>query len=358
MANTITSFFQTLVAEVSKASSLLAPTWALAGSCFWDYSPVAATIGQTLNVPIPTDPTPQWTVPDAGAGDISLTDIAFTTRSITFDQHPLFSYVVRDFEQFNAPSLVRSVFADAALKVVQNNINAKIISQITTANLNVNLWNGTNHNWVAGTTFYPCTGASGKCLSVAEFLSPSATAGGLFSRLSDLNVPVQSNPANMSLVVGTAPYARLMDSTSPAGTTNDPNWSTAWQAGMGVTEDVRRSGVMPTVFGMNVKLDQQMPVTGTAPARTFTGIYMHRYSIAVASRPLPRPDPKVCEFEYIDMKANDDYSNIPEGGMRLPIRVQVAYNPYPKLGYIVIIDAGYGLKTMRPEMAIPFTVAE
>lgn len=357
MANAINAFFQTLVAETAKASAVLAPTWNLCNSIFWDYSPVPATIGQTVNIPLPIDPGTQPNPPsNILAGDTVIADIGFNTKSIVFDQHPEFTYQVKDWEQFNSPSLIRTTFVDAAMKGLQNWINAAIVGLITTTNLNAHLWNSGTKSWTAGTVFYPATGSTGKCLSVQEFLYPSATTGGLFSRLSDFNVPVQSNPENMSLVLGTVPYARLLDTTTSGGV-NDPNWATAWQAGMGVTDQVRKNGVMPSVFGFTAKLDQQMPVSGTAPSRTFTGIYLHKYAIAAIGRPLPEPG-KTVDFEYVQMKANPEYAAQPPGSMKLPIRVMVGYNQYPKLGYIVTIDAGFGMRVVRPEMAIGLTIAE
>ena len=357
MGNAVSSFFQTLVAETAKASALLAPTWNLAGSIYWDYSPVAASLGQTINIPIPVDPTGQPNPPgDAGSADITLSDINFATVPVVFNMHPHFSYVVRDFEQFNSPTLVRTVFADAGMKAVKSYINKQIANLITTANFPTNLWNGTNHNFVAGTVFYPVTGATGKNLSVAEFLYPTATNAGLFSRLSDLLVPVQDDPQNMSIVLPTVPYARILDA-SASGGSNDPAWTNAFQAGMQITQAARQSGVMPTSYGCTFKLDQQMPTTGTAPTRVFTGLYLHRYAIAAVSRPLPEPDGKVVDYQYIRMAANPDYAG-PKGMLELPLRVMVGYNQYPKQGYIVTIDAGMGLKVVRDSMAIPFTVAE
>ncbi|MBV8605917.1 MAG: hypothetical protein JO034_00440, partial [Singulisphaera sp.] len=72
MANSVSSFYQTVVAAATEASQLLAPTWKASDAIFWDYRPEPATIGQTLNVPIPQDPS--GSVQDGGAGDIAVTD--------------------------------------------------------------------------------------------------------------------------------------------------------------------------------------------------------------------------------------------------------------------------------------------
>ena len=41
-----------------------------------------------------------------------------------------------------------------------------------------------------------------------------------------------------------------------------------------------------------------------------------------------------------------------------PVRITVGYNQYPKQGYIVTVDAGYGLKVVRDNMCQLFTIAE
>ncbi|MBV8078144.1 MAG: hypothetical protein JO284_17175, partial [Planctomycetaceae bacterium] len=71
----------------------------------------------------------------------------------------------------------------------------------------------------------------------------------------------------------------------------------------------------------------------------------HRWAVAGATRPLPPPDAKVVDYTYIDF-------------MGVPVRITVGYNQYPKQGYIVTVDAGYGLKVVRDNMCQLFTIAE
>jgi hypothetical protein len=311
VANTVTAFWQTLVAAASEATKLLAPTWKTLESVYLDYDDVPATIGQTIDVPIPVDPT--GSVADQGSGDTVLTDIGFTNVPIVYDQHPSFDYVVRDFEQFNSPERIRNVFLDAALKGVKNYTNARITALFTTGNF-------TSNAAIACTTHI---------ITTAEFLSAMAI-------LADKNVPVANDPVNMSLVIPSTPYAAVL---------GDANWTQAQIAGMKTAEFVRETGTMPTAYGMTVKLDQQMPTSGTAPARTFTGAYYHRYCVGVVTRPLPAPDGNVVEYTYVDFNG-------------LPIRIMLGYNQYPKKGYIVSVDAGFGRKVVRDYMGILFTIAE
>lgn len=311
MANTVTAFWQTLVCAANDATKLLAPTWKTLESVYLDYNDTPATIGQTIDVPIPVDPSAS--VADQGAGDTTLTDIAFTNTPISFTNHPSFDYVVRDFEQFNSPERIRNVFLDAAIKGVKNYCNNKVASLFTSSNFSVNSPISTTSHIITTT----------------QFLSGMSVLAGQY-------VPVANDPANMSLIVPPMPYTAIL---------GDTNWTQAQIAGMKTAEFVRDTGVMPTAYGMSIKLDQQFPVSGTSPNQTFTGAYFHRYAVGVVSRPLPPPDGNVVDYTYIDFNG-------------LSLRIMVGYNQYPKKGYIVSVEAGFGVAVVRPAMCQLFSIAQ
>lgn len=333
MANKVDAFYQTLVSAVSQASRLLAPTWHASESIYWDYKPEESALFQTLNVPIPVDPS--TAVQDQGAGDLILSDVGFSTTSIVMDRHPSFAYPVRDFEQFNSPENIRQIFLDAALKAIKNNINAAITSLLTATNF-------TTNTAISGT---------GGAITTAKFVAAMANLG-------DQRVPVADDPNNMTLLLPPKVYSTLLDpTTGGAGAA----WSQALVAGNAIAEKVHTAGYFPVpTFGMTMKMDQQLPVTGTAPARTFTGAYFHRWAIAGVTRPLPKPDEKVVNYMYLDFGANADYGEAYGGAMSttLPIRVMMSYNHYPKQGYVVSVDAGFGLRVIRENMCQLFTITE
>ena len=310
MANTVSSFYQTVAAAADEAANVLKPTWLASGSVFNNYRPSTATLGQVINVAIPVDPTAS--VADAGAGDMPVTDIAFNTVPITFDQHPEFAYLIRDWEQYNSAADVRERFLDAALTAVRNYINAKVTALFVTGNFPTN------------TAITATTGL----ITTAQFLSG-------FAVLSDQRVPVANNPTDMSLLLPSVPYTKVL---------GNATWTDAQVAGAPTAEKVRDTGIMPTAYGVTLKLDQQMPTSGTAGTRTFTAAYFHKYAVAMVTRPLPKPDPKVVEFTYVDFAG-------------IPIRIQMSYQPL-RGGWVVIIDAGFGLKVVRENMCQLFSIAE
>jgi hypothetical protein len=310
MANDVSAFFQVLAAATQEASQVLAPTWNAAQSVYVDYKPEAATIGQTLNVAIPQDPTNS--VSDVGTGDMNLVDISFTSVPIVMNRHPEIGYLIRSFEQFNSPIAVRNVFLDAALKAIKTDINKKITGLFTTT------------NFVTNSAISTTTGL----VSTTQFLQGQAA-------LLDQNVPAINDPANMSLLLPSVPYTKVE---------GDANWTQAQIAGNQRAEDIHETGVMPTSYGATLKVDQNMPVSGVVGSRTWTAAYFHRWAVALVTRPLPQPDPKVVQFMYVDFYG-------------IPVLIQVGWNQI-KGGYVVTIEAGYGLKVVRENMGQLFTIAE
>ena len=315
MANTVSGFYQTVVSALGESVKLLAPTRNAMRSIYWDFKPdETGVLGQTINAVIPADPTSS--VADAGVGDMALTDLAFGTTPIVFNKHPQFGYVVRDFEQFNSPDLIRNVFLDAGIKGIMNNVNAAVTALL-----------------VAGSFTPSAIATTGGVVTVPQFLSGRAV-------LTDNYVDV-NDPTKMSLILASTPGNKMLDGTTGGAAAA---WTQAFIVGEKTAQTIHESGHVPVAFATKVMIDQQMTTTGTAPTRTFIGAYLHEYAIAGVSRALPKPDSNVVECTYID------YNN-------MSFRIMLGYNQI-KGGWVVTIDAGYGLKVVRPTMGLVFSTAE
>lgn len=309
MANAVSAFYQTLVTASEEASSALVGPNAFLDAVYMDYKPEAASIGQTLNVPIPAIVT--GSVADGGVADPTFSNVTFNTKPVVFNQHPSFNYVVRDFEQFNSALLIRQVFLDAAIKGVAEYINNVVAQLYTTANF------GTN----------AAIATTGHLVTVAQFLQGSAALRQQRVNTKDIQ--------NMSFIQHPVPYYQLMQ---------DSNWTQQSIASELIAERVRTSGEIQTSYGATIADDLFTPVTGTAPTRTFTGCYFHRWAAALATRPLPEPDGRVADYMYIRYKG-------------VPIRITLAWSVL-KDGWCVLVEAGFGVAVMRPEMCQLFTTAE
>ena len=318
ISNSVSVFYQTVVSALGEATKLLKPTWMAHDSIFWDFKPdEVGVLGQTINAGIPVDPTNS--VNDIGSGDVILSDIAFTTTPIVYNRHPQFGYPVRDFEQFNSPDMIRNVFLDAAMTGIRNNVNAQVAALFNSTNFITN-------------TAVSCTSG---VVTVPQFL------GGM-ALLADQRVPVHNSVENMTFIVPSKPYTLMQDGTTGGA---GAAWTQAFIVGEQTAKTIHDTGTIPVAFATQFKLDQQMPTTGTVGSRTFTGALLHRYAIAGVSRALPKPDERVVECTYVDWG-------------KLSLRVMLGYNQYPKGGYIITIDAGYGLKVVRENMGVLFSIAE
>src|ERR1017187_2613264 len=121
----LSGLFQALVASFSEATKVLAPTHNAMDSIYWDFKPEEqGSIGQTLNVPIPIDPT--RLVQDIGTGNGVVSDRGFTTVAIVLNHPPSFAFPVRDFEQVNTPYMIQKNLVDASMTAIKNNINAAV----------------------------------------------------------------------------------------------------------------------------------------------------------------------------------------------------------------------------------------
>jgi len=314
VANSVTVFSQTLVAAAAEASAVLVGTCELMDNVYLDYKPVETTpgVGQTVNIAIPATVT--GSVSDGGSTDPAITDISFTTKSVVYNKHPVFSYIVRDFEQFNIPADIRNVFLDGVVKGMREYINNLVSALITTGNFSTN-------GAITG------TGGSGKYPATADFLAGLANLAGQKCPMNDA--------VNLAFVNHPVVHYRIL---------GDSNWTQQSIASEQVAERVRATGDLKVSYGFKILMDQQAPSTGSAPTRTFDGFAFHRHAIALVTRPLPKPDGNVVTYTYMNM-----------GG--IPVRVQFGYQQL-KLGYVVTVDAGLGLAVIRPELGQIITAAE
>lgn len=311
MANSVSAFFQSLVAASSDANSVLVGTTALIDAVYLDYAPIAAAPYSSLQIPFPGDVTSQ--VGDPGSGDPVFTDVNAATKSITLNRHPQYGFKVSDFEAYTSAEQLRTVFVDPAIKGIAQTANKAIADLLNSTALPTN----------------SAIATTGSLVTVPQFLTG-------FARLADAKVPVQ-DIANMSYITAPTVYAKTLQ---------DSAWTAESTASARTAMEARRDGNLRAAFGSVPQFDQQMPTTGATPNRTFTGVYMHRYAIALISRPLPAApsDGTTLFCTYTKWKG-------------FSIRITMQYL-VTKGGWVVNVDAGFGVAVMRPEMAQLFSTAE
>lgn len=151
------------------------------------------------------------------------------------------------------------------------------------------------------------------------------------------------NPNDLTFLIPPEVYYGLED---PTTGTAGAAWTQAFIAGNRWAESVRETGQVPRAFGTTFRMDQQMPISGTAPHQTFSALLLHRWALAGVTRPIFSPPSalKVVDKTYL-----------PFG--KIEIRVMTGYD-LRKGGEILSIDAAYGLAVVRENMAVPFSISQ
>jgi hypothetical protein len=375
MPNTVSGFYQTLVAAASEASATLVGQTTFLDQVQLDYKPEAATLGQTLNVVIPSQTT--GSVTDIGLTDFTITDTGETTVPIVFNSHPALAYVIRDFEQFNSPLSIRAAFLDSYIKGIAEYVNTDIVSLITPTNFNsytplqsaifrqvdgpsmiqgvATLANAkvpvgdlgnffltahpTPYFNMAGATFWSANSQVG--YQIATEVRRKAMLGEQFGAMTEYD---QAMPGNVATAVTGTSVGVTSASTAVTGS------GTAFSTQLAVGEwlvfasDVTQTGYQIATITSNTAIVLTAPFVGSTNAatqatfETYTSFLYHRRAIALAVRPLPEPDGRVVDYSYIFYKG-------------LPIRIQLGYNQI-KGGWVVTLDAGYGKKVVRKDHGI------
>lgn len=307
MSSPGTAFYQTLAAAFSQANATLVGPTKVLETVYIDYRPeVLNDIGQTLNIPLPASATNS--VADVGTGDFVFTVPSAATVPVVINQHPAYAFVINDFDRFNTPADIRTVFLDSALKGILEYVNRDIASLFTTANFNA---------------YAAITGTAGEVVE--------ADMAKAWGTLATNKIPVR-DLGNLFLTVAPTVYANM---------SGDTYWTANSQVGFQIAGEIRRSGFLGTQWGAIVDFDMDMPksTSGSPVVTAYTDALYHRHAIALVTRPLPTPDTSVVEPMILMLKGI------------LPIRLMVGYNQL-KGGWVTTVDCGYGRAVVRPDHGI------
>ena len=307
------AFWQTLLAAKSGLSEVPIGTTSLLDAIFMDVSPEEKALGQTLDIPVPSNVTGQVTTTTTGVGtDPTFNEYNVQTVPLAFNIHLQYGVVIRNFDQFNSPVAIKEVLLDPGIKAIATQANAQIATLLTAGNFNVN----------------PVVSTTGGQITPQQFVN------GGFTPLMNQLVNVWDTDM-MSFVQAPAVYGNQIQSAT---------WAQENVVGINVAQQAHVLGGIKVAYGARQFADQQMPTTGTAPSQVFTSFYASKFAIAAGMRPLPKGDPRVVDTTYVYWK-------------KLPIKVEFGYNNQ-KGGYLLNIEAGMGKAVVRPEQGVLFSTAE
>ena len=304
------AFWQTLLAATSQLSEVTSGTMELLSSCYTDVRPEQTALGQTINIPVPANLA--GTHNNLISGDPVFDDYNVTTVPIVFNKHPQKGQIIRTWEQFNSPVAIKDSLLDPLIKCVAQAANGYVASLCNSANFAVN----------------PVIATTGGAVTPDQFVF------GGFNTLLAQGVNVR-DPENMAFVQANSVYTKQL---------RNADWTQESQVGINVAEQGKVDGGIRKAYGAKMLVDQQLPVSGTAPTQTFTSIYKSKVAIAVAFRPIPAGDPAVVKTTYV-------YIN------NIPIRIEFGYQQL-KGGWCLNVDAGMGCAVVRPEQAVLFSTAQ
>lgn len=312
------AFMPVLTEAVLEAGQKLTGTFAALDAVYKHFDPAAvrpeAGGHKTVNIPVPV---PMTAVNIGSNGFTSAMSAAdAVTKSITYDKHPAIGYTISDFDQFRSKESIRDTFLDQAIKGVAEFANNDICALFTTGN-------------------FP----------TYAVINNATTAGG--QTLTQTNI----NKAWKNLARGKVPrrdYNNLWLLTHPDVYGNmllETSLTDEGKAGIRYADDSRRRAEIGQLYGFQVWDDIQMPANPslftTAGDDIFTAAAFHSHAIGLATRPLPAPDANVVKHLPLDFKG-------------LKLRVMIGYS-HEKDGWVVTVDAGYGVGVIRPEMCTLLT---
>lgn len=298
MANTTTGIFQTLVLPATAA--LQAPTMyknSMVRKIYVQDQPIPGTVGQVINVNIPT--VQENDVLDIGNGPIQVTDQDHTNVTLTVNNNLSKAVRIPDFTKVQTPLDLLQFYLAPTIESVLRKVNRSVCNLVTTTNFNV-------HSSITG-------GAD-----VFTRANVATAKGNL------LGVGVPDVMGDNFFVTGHTPYTNMWATAE---------WYQQYQAGQGGV-DLQSTGRFVPQFNTLFDYDQQFlqPSAGA----TYAALLFHRAAIALVPVVPPSEEkPHVEETFY------------QPDGSGLTLRIQFWYDPREQ-AWILHVHAIFALAVVRP----------
>lgn len=307
VANTIDPIIMSVLTAASQAAQILTFRNAFIDRIYWNFQPIVGVPFGTLNVPIPT--VQEGNVVNIGSGPIQPTSYALTVKPIVLDTNYSDSFMIKDWDQVRTPIMLRDFIFPARIEEMFRAINRKVVA----------LFNATNF---PNYTLFTGNGTVANQTTRADI----STA---WLNLAKVGVPVDDF-GNVTLMIQPETYAAMI---------SDPNFLQQYVVGDAQAQQVQQRAVLRAQYGAEIYWDQMMTPfnTGHAAAALF-----HRFAVAGVTAYPPNGGSNVQQTT-INVK-------------NIPVRVQVAYSMIDQ-GWIVHLNALFGLAVTRPEMASLFQTA-
>ncbi len=306
MANSTASLFQTVLAAASMATESLRYKNAFADSIYWSYQPVVATPFTVMNVIIPT--VNEGGVVDIQSGPLQPVDYTYNPAQIPLNRNFSVSIIVKSWDQIRTPADLMRIFIQPNLEALLRKINRSIVALFNAA------------NFPAYALF------TGTSTTASDFTR--ADIGVAWQNLVNAGVPVDTDPANVRMLVNPLSYSTML---------SDPTFNQQFIVGDQAAIQAQQRARLQMLYGATVDYDQMLVPfnAGHQPA-----ILMHRYAVAAVTANPPSLGGDIKE-SYVMLKG------------QIPVQIQFAPSLQDQ-GWVIHMHCMWGLAVVRPEMASLF----
>ena len=399
MANNVQAFFERLTAAAGEYNKAKVGTLGALDAVYLDVRPEVARMGQTIRVYFP-DVT---AFTDQAANDWNPDNVNPNYVDVPFGQRPGKALLIRDFEQFQTSTDIIDQFIDPNFKRACEYANGEVFGQVTSSNFNVYgaisttpaeldvasarlAWNMLTRNKVPVTDpanstvlYHPdvhqntltdpawsqenlvsAVIAQGARQDVADGggertfplqgigAESAANQAFRFRRRFDQQAPTSQKGLTLAGTVAVTNGSTAVTGTTTsfltqvaAAVTSPTISNTAWVTiGTDTTEYPVASVTDATHLTLAIPYGGSTASGLTAYRRTYTGVAMHRYAIALAVRPLEIVNDGHVRSRLMMIKG-------------LPIRMMLSYQ-HIKAGWLLTFDYGLVCKVIRPDFGVVF----
>lgn len=270
----VTNFFSTIVAAANIAAA--APTFsnAMIDLVFSGYEPAVGTVGQTIDVVIPTVTEADAT--DIGSGALNITDTSQSMVALAVSHKYSVSKRIQSIDQARSERDLAEFFMKPLMETLLRKVNSSLTAFISSSSFTTNA----------------VTGSGGK------FTRLNLTDAR--QKLFDQGAP--DNNEDLYLITSSVPYyATLADS----------GFNTWSNVGETAAVDALQRGVLVPALGAKIYADQKVPVL-TGPA--YPSLFAHKYAIAARYLVEPSVDNTWVKEAIVYPRPN------------LPVKIQAGYD--------------------------------
>jgi hypothetical protein len=298
--NPSAGLFQTLTSAAMDLKTPLTLRKAMLSKVYIHDQPIPGTVGQVININIPT--TNIGNATDIGAGAIQVVDASYNTQSIVVNKNISTARIIRDFTASLTPENLRQLYLAPAIEEVSQKANLAICSLVTSANFS-------NYTSISGGT---------KTFSRGNIANAWANLAGV-------GVPIE-DAGNFHFVTSHVAYGNMLQ---------DTNLINEAIVGINAAESAQQTARLMPAFGSLLDYDPQFPQP--TAGSTYAGLLFHKNAIALAPvMPIDEAAPHVTTLPWSPP------------GSGFVFRIQSWYDPREQ-GQILHVHCMFGLAVVRPE---------